>query len=524
MESPEKDAQIRRLGLVLEVRYLDDSLIPNDPDDSIAVAFDQQQQQLQLQQPPEPLKAIPWGSPGTDTHAPFDHLVSPFQQPDHPQHQFSQQYSGEQYSDSPAVAGLPRSLQSLGPDLLQRIVLDPALLQSLLNPDGTVNELRVFQWQQSIVDKQKQFSSQRSQQSRFGPYVGSGMNADDRFGQPPSDYPMRGMQDRYGDDDRNNREGVGAPFPRRDQLHGSRVTRFGEKTDVPFFQEGPPGGGARDSIGNRRARNTRWGDVAASGGDTRTLQQPLAPQYPIDGFDDDRPYDQSYAPPRHRGREGGMFPDGDDSTNYGHTRGHRFGEDGPTLENRAGDWDNREQLPYGTNLDGGSYLPDGDGAGYGQPPQRKKGGTSKLNRFPSAKAAVPCRFFNTRKGCQFGDKCEFGHFSAGAVPNLPVPPQVCETDSDIFMYLGLTTKLILTQASGAVFSGMDSGPGSRPHHLKGPGMMQQQQQQQHPPTGFDTVDDEYAMRPIFGAGGVPSAGGMPPMGEGDFMQQKRVRR
>ena len=50
VESPEKDAQIRRLGLVLEVRYLDDSLIPNDPDDSIAVAFDQQQQMRMIQE------------------------------------------------------------------------------------------------------------------------------------------------------------------------------------------------------------------------------------------------------------------------------------------------------------------------------------------------------------------------------------------------------------------------------------------------------------------------------------------
>jgi hypothetical protein len=32
------------------------------------------------------------------------------------------------------------------------------------------------------------------------------------------------------------------------------------------------------------------------------------------------------------------------------------------------------------------------------------------NKFPSTKSAVSCRFFNTSKGCQFGDKCPFGHF------------------------------------------------------------------------------------------------------------------
>jgi hypothetical protein len=33
----------------------------------------------------------------------------------------------------------------------------------------------------------------------------------------------------------------------------------------------------------------------------------------------------------------------------------------------------------------------------------------KLSKAAS-KAAIPCRFFNTAKGCQFGDKCAFGHF------------------------------------------------------------------------------------------------------------------
>lgn len=430
VESSEKDAQTRRLGLVLEVRYLDDSLIPNDPDDSIAVAFDQQQQQLQLQQPPEPVKAIPWGSPGTDAHASqsqFDPFFPPYQQQEQQHQHNSQQYNSEQFrgyrseEDSPAVAGLPRSLQLLGPQLLQRIVQDPALLQSLLNHDGTVNEQRVFQLQESV---DTQYPSQRSQ-SRFGPY------ADDRFVPPPSDYPTRGgMPDRYADG--------GGSFPRRDQQqHGSRATRFGEKNNLPFFPEGPPGagggGGAMDPTGNRRGRSTRWGDMATPGGDMRSLQQPQAPQYPREGFDDGRHNDQPYPPPRHGGRDGGMFPEGDDQSGYGHLRGTRFADDDAIMEKRVGDWDNREPAPYGDrlpSLDGGSFHPDdgynnkADGSGYGQPPQRKKVGAAKQSRFPSAKAAVPCRFFNTRKGCQFGDKCDFGHFSAGAVPNLPGPPQV----------------------------------------------------------------------------------------------------
>ena len=38
------------------------------------------------------------------------------------------------------------------------------------------------------------------------------------------------------------------------------------------------------------------------------------------------------------------------------------------------------------------------------------------SKFPTTKAAVSCRFFNTRKGCQFGDKCPFGHFIEDTAP------------------------------------------------------------------------------------------------------------
>ena len=31
-------------------------------------------------------------------------------------------------------------------------------------------------------------------------------------------------------------------------------------------------------------------------------------------------------------------------------------------------------------------------------------------RFPTTKAKTPCRFYSMKGGCQFGDKCEFGHF------------------------------------------------------------------------------------------------------------------
>ena len=47
---------------------------------------------------------------------------------------------------------------------------------------------------------------------------------------------------------------------------------------------------------------------------------------------------------------------------------------------------------------------------------RSRGRGEAEQKFPTTKSAVSCRFFNTRKGCQFGDKCPFGHFMEETPP------------------------------------------------------------------------------------------------------------
>lgn len=47
----------------------------------------------------------------------------------------------------------------------------------------------------------------------------------------------------------------------------------------------------------------------------------------------------------------------------------------------------------------------------------------------ATKAATPCRFFNTPKGCQFGDKCAFGHFRDDE-PDSPPPSFGRDRDRD----------------------------------------------------------------------------------------------
>lgn len=394
VESLEKEAQSRRLGLVLEVRYLDDSLIPSDPDDSIAVAFEQQQQYT------EPA-IIPWSNAVIDAQMMQN---SSNYNPSFQQYDDLDNFRGypgkDMMNESPAVAGLPLSLLRLEPQLLQRIVADPALLQSLLNPDGKINERKVQQLEEeSRSFDDRQYPPQHRSQARYD-YDGGNFSNDGRY--TDSDYRNRDMMaDRYPDS-----RGPG-PFPPQ---QGYRSTRFGDKPNLPYYDL-PPVGPVDGNVNSGRPRNTRWGDKAQLGGDLRP--PPFQDDY-NGGFD------PSYPPRRDRDN---MLPEDD----FG--RVPRFLDD----RDRAG-FDSREPM-YGSSdplslsqasmppLDGvvGAFpYPDelGDGSGNYNQPRRKP--AAKQTRFPSAKAAVPCRFFNTRKGCQFGDKCEFGHF-AGISGNAPLP-------------------------------------------------------------------------------------------------------
>lgn len=63
------------------------------------------------------------------------------------------------------------------------------------------------------------------------------------------------------------------------------------------------------------------------------------------------------------------------------------------------------------------------------------------------KSATACRFFNTPKGCQFGDKCGFGHFAASSNPSSSSGP-LLEVDD-----------MSSLEPSGAVGGSTRWGPG-----------------------------------------------------------------
>lgn len=152
--STDKQKQTRRIAHVLEIRYLDDSLIPDDPDvdqnsmlavkggnmdDSSSSAatpwlLPDEEEMLsarpyQLNGPPSSSSTLgPMGGGPLTTHFPDSQTGL-------------SSSSGLPRDDEYALlASLPIGIQMLDPLTLQVVLQDPQLLQSLLRSDGSVDE------------------------------------------------------------------------------------------------------------------------------------------------------------------------------------------------------------------------------------------------------------------------------------------------------------------------------------------------------------------------------------------------
>lgn len=338
-DSAEKVAQDKRLAHVLEVRlvtvpfqcshfskfstinflsssssrYADDPHIPADPDEAASVyevissSGGSGTQSGTLAGDDCECTSIPWYIPGTEP-PPEKELPPP------PLDPLAALANGA-YLDDTALAKimlqLPYSLQALDFPVLRALVQDPAALQAVLRPDGSVDDFNLATFQRSI-------GAGRERTSRFDSYRGGDMGGvGPPVFLPPSDLNGPGRRSRFRD---------AGP----DAMH---VDNFG-------------GGGYGPGT------------------------QPLDYEYDYD----------PYGPPR--------------SAHY---------DDRPPA-----DW----------NVDyGDTHLPPRvDPMLMSAGPRRNTGAPQQ--RFSSTKAATPCRFFNTAKGCQFGDKCSFGHF----LPPSDLPP------------------------------------------------------------------------------------------------------
>jgi hypothetical protein len=288
--------------------YHDDSQIPADPEESPSVNEASSSSILGRLDSgtgagdDTACAVIPWYPPGTEP-PPEDLAPAAFQNGAADGYNAAGQAPPGGYIDDAAMgnvlAQLPPSLQALDIHTLRMLVQDPALVQSIIRADGSVDEINLAAFKRSV-----------------------------------------GAEPMYG------------------------IGHFG------------PEGAHYDNGGQRRSR---WGGDAPPS-DPYHAPDPYARPAPA-SYEFDYDYDP-YGPPR------GAAPVYADRPP-------------PALHDR---WNAEYIDPLGP----------GPGPGLGGRPQDLPpvGGRSVQNqrRFPTTKAATPCRFFNTAKGCQFGDKCSFGHF------------------------------------------------------------------------------------------------------------------
>ncbi|KAJ1401801.1 hypothetical protein B484DRAFT_235996, partial [Ochromonadaceae sp. CCMP2298] len=126
-DSAEREAQTQRLSHTLEVRYLDDALIPPNPNQAPSATAPAPA--------PTPEEVIPWFAAGTQPED-FEDPVYPYAD--------AVSVGGAVDAHLPAQAlNLPPALRRLEPALLEAILRDGGLLKSILLPDGSVDEGRL---------------------------------------------------------------------------------------------------------------------------------------------------------------------------------------------------------------------------------------------------------------------------------------------------------------------------------------------------------------------------------------------
>ena len=127
--SSENEAQTRRCSQVMEARYLDETLIPPDPEDP---PFSLDRHVLRAEIP-----SFPWDMPGAAGAAGTAAVAA-------------KSFYDAPAPDAPMSSGagfnmnsLPPALLALDADILQHVIMDPALVPSLLHENGTLNHSRV---------------------------------------------------------------------------------------------------------------------------------------------------------------------------------------------------------------------------------------------------------------------------------------------------------------------------------------------------------------------------------------------
>ncbi len=313
----------------METKYLDESLIPSDPDRSLA-----DEDAAIHGGPADPPTIIPWlmndeVDEDAILAAPLRTTIAPSSSSGLPYQDFSTVPLQTQSIDyTVQIQQLPRMIQMLDPMTLQMVLDDPVVLNSLVRPDGSVNDIHLDILQNcSSIDEYRQAISYVSE-----PEVST-----------------------YGNDWQNSNSLSSIP-------NSGMVGSISNMSSLLFNHNA--------SMQNHQLWGINNSNIHVNGNFANLMN------------------------------------------NLSNLTNNTNGISNMHMNNLGSSNNSSSFSTPSSGLDFSTI----DGARLSQ--ANKQSGNSL-----STRATIPCKFFNTLRGCANGDKCPFGHFrsnttNTAAVPNI----------------------------------------------------------------------------------------------------------
>jgi hypothetical protein len=145
IDSKETAIQSKRLEHTLESKYLDDSLIPPDPDELPSTGIDS------LETGSKSMMTIPWAMPGDEEEVASSAAAGVPGGPTEARTSSNGIFDDPEFAE--VLNALPDSLRELEPELLLLIVQDEQRIGYILNDDGSVSDIRVQQLRNELLPK-----------------------------------------------------------------------------------------------------------------------------------------------------------------------------------------------------------------------------------------------------------------------------------------------------------------------------------------------------------------------------------
>ena len=272
---------------------------------------------------------------------------------------------GDEFSQ--LIATLPHALRNLDPQFLQLIVQNEDNVAFILDSNGEVDQSRIELLRSRLLPNMND----------IGNNIGRERGRERGRGDMGGDYDNSHSHYRGNNGGNNGTNGF-TPYVPPPQYNGDRINAD-PGSNLGLLQGQGPENYSRDT--NRQHHNGPGARKRSRFSD-REITTPL--QGPGPGFQDLSQQSLHY---------------------NSHTAdlGHYI----PTEMHQINPMDHNLQDSYDRDRERDNDM---------QGMDRSRGRGEAEQKFPTTKSAVSCRFFNTRKGCQFGDKCPFGHFMEETPP------------------------------------------------------------------------------------------------------------